>query len=334
MRWKLVQACLVLAVVATIVSPSLANAAECAPACITISGSVIGPMGEAVPDYNITFQRPNANFLAKTDAAGAFSIELALPTSSSQCYQVAGQPDAFYAHSSVAGKVCGTAAGVNLYPKIRSNSFSGSQKVYIPDPSVSQYIPVEVQALSRTYPAPFDGQPMPWTFGHYDPMSDEPYEYGEQHHGYGGVFNPPTVTKIADGVWKYAWTKTVYLKATKVGFYDFDWGRGDSVFNPMMECRMYWFGFGIESFTPARPLPGQTVTVTGRSLGSVPGAVRIRSTGQTSVIEGSSIVSWSDTSVTFVVPLNAKTGYLFLSPPSGVATNQLYLPLDATRLPV
>lgn len=325
-------------VAAAIAVPVVAQAASPCPvaACITIAGTAIGPMGEAVPNYNVSFQR-NDGFsqVVTTGADGRYYATLPTPAPN-QCYQIAGQSDAFYGNSNPGGRFC-ISATVNLTPKIRSNSFGSAQKVYYPDASVEMRIPIEVQALSRTNPAPFDGQPMPWNKEHHDPLAPHHHENGlneahdhNAHHGEPGVFDPPTITKIADGVYKYAWKITLTLPAGQYGHYDFDWGRAGSVYDPMMECRMIWFGYGLEQMSPAKAVPGQTITLTGRRFGTQSGRVMLKGAGL-SAIEGSSIVSWSDTSVTVVIPVTAKTGYISVEPASRIPTNALYLSLDPVK---
>ncbi len=321
-------------VTAFVFAPVMAHAAPCpAAACITISGRVTGPAGEAVPQYRVLVQRADGyNVTPITDATGRYEAVVPLP-SSTQCYQIVGQADAFYANATTPAKSCVTQT-VDLSAKVRTQSFSGSQKTYFPDASTSLTFPVEVQALSRSFPAPFDGAAMPWVFAYHDPHGAEAEEGGshEMEEGERGEFAAPAVTKIADGVWKYSWTRSITLPAGQPGYYDFDWGRGTSAFNPMMECRMYWFGYGADSLTPQRAIAGQTVTITGRRLGAEAGRVVLKGSGQVTVIEGSSIVSWTDSSVTFAVPPLAKTGWASIEPPSRVATNAVYLSLDPVKV--
>ncbi|HEX9697383.1 MAG TPA: IPT/TIG domain-containing protein [Actinomycetota bacterium] len=325
----------VFAVAAALFAPSAARAADpCpAPACITISGAVRGPSFEAVPEYRVLVQRADGyNVTVATNAAGEYAATVPLPSSASQCYQIVGQADAFYANSTTGAKQCATGR-VDLSPKVRLQSTLGEQKVYIPYATAGASISIEVSALSRTYPSPFDGAPLPWVRSHIDPLVDGEHEegYGHDHHGERGVFDAPSVRVIAPGVWQYRWTETMPLDGGP-GFYDMDWGRGVSAFDPMMECKMVWFGYGIDSASPSKALPGSTVTLSGRRLGATPGAVVLKGSGQVTTIAGSSIVSWSDSSVTFVVPPLAKTGWVAIVPPSGVASNAQYLDLDPVKV--
>lgn len=319
---------------AALVAPAAVRAADpCpAPACITISGTVRGPVFEAVSGYRVLVQRADGyNVTVVTDASGAYSATVPLPSSSSQCYQIVGQADAFYANAATGAKRCSTGR-VDLSPKVRIQGTLGEQKMYLPDASAPVALPVEVSALSRTYPAAFEGAPLPWVFKHSDPYQEASgggYEHG--HDGERGVFDAPSVRKIADEVWQYRWTRTIHLDHG-AGFYEMDWGRGASMFDPMMECKMIWFGYGIDSLAPSSAVPGQTVTIMGRKFGSTPGALVLAGSGQVTTISGSSIVSWSKTEITFVVPPLAKTGWISVLPPTNLPTNAAYLNLDPVRI--
>lgn len=334
----------VAAVAAALFAPGAARAADpCpAPACITVTGVVRGPAGEAVPEYRVLLQRADGyNVTVATDAAGAYRATVPMPSSASQCYQIVGQADAFYANSTTGAKQCATGS-VNLSPKVRLQSTLGEQKVYIPVATGGASIPIEVSALSRSNPAPFDGAPLPWVVEHHDPAGEHEQAEGAadghmhthehwMHHGSRGTFDPPSVRQIAPGVWQYRWTSTLHLDKGP-GFYDMDWGRGTSAFDPMMECKMVWFGYGIDAASPAKVVPGQTVTLSGRRFGAAPGLVVLKGSGQVTTIAGSSIVSWNDTSVTFVVPPLAKTGWVNVVPASNVPSNAQYLDLDPIRV--
>lgn len=343
MRLPLRSALPALAIAASILTPAASSAApDCpAPACITISGVVRGPNSEAVPDYRVLIQRADGyNTTVATGAAGTFTATVPVPSSSS-CYQVVGQADAFYANSTVPSKQC-TTGSVTLSPKIRLQSVLGEQKVYIPNATAGASIPIEVSALSRSYPAPFDGQALPWVIEHEDPAAEHehasPGEDGHMHihnhwmhHGLRGSFGAPSVRTIAPGVWQYRWTETLNLDAGP-GFYDMDWGRGTSAFDPMMECKMVWFGYGIDSLSPSKAVTGSTITLSGRRFGGHPGSVVLKGSGQVTTITGSSIVSWSDSSVTFIVPPLAKTGWASIVPASNVPSNATYLDLDPVKI--
>lgn len=343
MRLPLRSALPVIAIAASIVAPQASSAAtDCpAPACITISGAVRGPAFEAVPDYRVLIQRADGyNVTVVTDAAGTFQAAVPVPPSSS-CYQIVGQADAFYANSAVPSKQCATGS-VTLSPKVRLQSVLGEQKVYIRDAAPGTTVPIEVSALSRSYPAPFDGQTLPWVVEHEDPLAEHehitPGEDGHfhvhnhgLHHGETGTFGAPSVRSIAPGVWQYRWSETLRLDSGP-GFYDMDWGRGTSAFNPMMECKMVWFGYGIDSLSPAKAVTGSTVTLSGQRFGGHPGSVVLKGSGQVTTITGSNIVSWTDTSVTFIVPPLSKTGWASIVPPSNVPSNATYLDLDPVKI--
>lgn len=331
MRLPLRSALPVIAIAASILAPQASSAADCpAPACITISGDVRGPAFEAVPEYRVLIQRADGyNVTVATDAAGRFQAAVPVPSSSS-CYQIVGQADAFYANSRVPSKQCATGS-VTLSPKVRLQSVLGEQKVYIRDATPGATIPIEVSALSRTYPAPFDGQTLPWVAGHQDPIAEGGSNEEGHHEGESGAFGPPSVRVIAPGVWQYRWTETMRLDRGP-GFYDMDWGRGASAFDPMMECKMVWFGYGIDSMSPAKAVTGSTITLSGQRFGGHPGSVVLKGSGQVTTITGSSIVSWSDTSVTFIVPPLSKTGWAAVVPPSNVASNATYVDLDPVKI--
>lgn len=333
----------VAAITAAVFAPSAVRAADpCpAPACITISGTVRGPSGEAVPNYQVLIQRADGyNTTVATDAAGTYTATVPVP-SSSQCYQVVGRADAFYANSNTGVKQCATGR-VDLSPKVRIQSVAGDQKIYIPFATAGASIPIEISALSRSFPAPFAGAALPWVIEHHDPAADHTHAEGAadghmhthehwMHHGERGQFGEPSVRVIAPGVWQYRWTETLHLDRGP-GFYDMDWGRGTSAFDPMMECKMVWFGYGVDSVSPAKALPGQTVTLSGRRFGVTPSAVVIKGSGQVTTLSGSSIVSWSDTSVTFLVPPTAKTGWVNVVSASNVPSNAQFLDLDPVKV--
>lgn len=287
-------------------------------------------MGEAVPQYVVALQRADGySVTATTDAAGAYAATVPVPPANA-CYQVVGRSDAYYAQTGGAQKFC-TTSTVNLTPMIRINGIAGSQKVYIPDSSQQMAIPIRVSALSRSFPAPFDGQPLPWHAGFTKPDGTEPYS----HHAGGthGVFGAPEVRRLAENVWQYVWSSEMTLPANHAGFYDMEWGRDGSVFEPMMECQMVWFGFGIDS-PPQKAIPGGTVTINGRRFGAEPGSIVLKGSGAVTTISGTGIVSWSDTQIVFSVPPLAKTGWVSVVRPSGVPTNAQYLEIGPVRIPV
>lgn len=333
-----------LAVAAGMVAPSAAEAAGCpAPACIVISGTVAGPLGEAVPEYRVLVQRSDGyNVTVLTNGAGQYAAEVPVP-SPSVCYQIVGQADAYYTNSTTGQKQCASGV-VDLRPKIRIQSVVGQQKIFIASTNATTTIPIEISALSRRYPAAFDGQALPWVIEHHDPSAshshiapnaDEHFHVHDHslHHGQTGVFVPPSVRTIAPGVWQYRWNAAMTLPTNAPGYYDMDWGRGASVFDPMMECKMVWFGYGLTQVAPAQTLPGSTVTASGIRLGVVPGKLVLRSAGQVTTIEGNAILSWSDTSVTFVVPPLAKSGWIAAVTPARVISNAQYLALETLRIP-
>ncbi|HEX9695686.1 MAG TPA: carboxypeptidase regulatory-like domain-containing protein [Actinomycetota bacterium] len=320
-------------IAAAVVTAGPAGALEpCPPvACIAINGAVVAPHGEPVPDYTVIAQRSDGyNETTTTNADGRFAFALPMSTPD-RCYQIVGQANAFHANTRGPAKQCSTAA-VTLSPAYRINAFSGYQKNFIHDSSRKAYPKVEVSALSRTFPAPFHTDPLPWVLEHHDPSDGGGYEPGWGHaHEYGtrGEFDPPTVRTIADGVWQYQWRKTIKLPADEPGFYGMDWGRAGSVFDPMMDCRMYWFGFGISGASPAKAVPGTVVTISGVRLGDEKGTLVLKGGGQVTTIGGAHIVSWTPSEVRFLVPPTAKTGWISVVPPSGIPTNEQPLAVGA-----
>lgn len=309
-------------IVAGVTTASPAGAVEPCPevACITVSGTVTGPHGERVRDYTVIAQRSDGyNETIKTKTDGAFTFSLPLPAPNA-CYQIAGRADPFYTVSNVTQKQC-TTGTVTLQPKYRINGLSGQQKTYLGNATRAVDVPVEVSALSRTFPAPFANDPLPYVFSHHHPDDKVNGIDDHVHHGATGFFDPPSVRKIGDGVWQYRWTDSIKLPGGRPGYYDMDWGRGTSVYSPMMECRMIWFGFGTATLAPAKAAPGTVVTINGQRMGSEPGAVVIKGSGQVTRIDGAQIVSWTPATVKFLVPPGAKSGWVAVVPPSGVATN-------------
>lgn len=309
-------------IVAGVTTASPASAVEPCPqvACITVSGTVAGPHGERARDYVVIAQRADGyNETIKTKSDGTFAFSLPLPTPNA-CYQIAGQADPFYTATSIPQKQCSTST-VALQPKYRINGISGQHKTYLGNAARNVEVPVEVSALSRTFPAPFANDPLPYMFAHHHPDDKVNGFDDHMHHGAAGTFDPPSVRKIGPGVWQYRWVDSIKLPGGQPGFYDMDWGRGDSVYSPMMECRMVWFGYGIAKLSPSKATPGTVVTLDGQRLGSEPGSVVIKGSGQVTTIEGAQIVSWTPTKVQFVLPPTAKTGWVAVVPPSGVATN-------------
>jgi hypothetical protein len=295
-------------------------------ACTDISVVVVDAHGQPVPQYGVTAQRADGyNETQATNNAGRIEFHLPLPPPNG-CYQIVGRPDPYYANTFLPYKVCNDAT-VSLRPLYRINGISGQQKVYLGDTSTTITVPVVVSALSRTYPAPFHGDALPYIFEHHAPLADGEHEHGGETEELGQqYFGAPSVQQIADGVWQYLWRYDVALPAHMPGYYDMDWGRNGSTFSPMMECRMIWFGFGIGSISPARATPlVTTVTVTGRHLGNNPGSLVVRGSGQVTTISGSQIVSWTDSAVRFTVPVGTKNGWVTVVPPSGVPTNAQYL---------
>lgn len=309
-------------IVAGVTTAGPAGAVEPCPqvACITVSGTVVAPHGEPVRDYTVLAQRADGyNETIKTAADGTFAFTLPIPAPSA-CYQIAGKSDPFFTVSNVPQKQC-TTNTVTLQPKYRINGLSGMQKTYLGNAARNVEIPVEVSALSRTFPAPFANDPLPYVFEHRHPEDTAGGMDNHVHHGATGFFDPPVVRKIGNGVWQYRWIDSIKLPGGRPGYYDMDWGRGTSVFNPMMECRMIWFGYGTAKLAPAKATPGTIVTIDGQRLGSEPGRVVIKGSGQVTVVEGAQIVSWTPSQVKFIVPPATKSGWVAVVPPSGVPTN-------------
>jgi len=309
-------------IAAAVVTANPAGAAEpCPPvACVAINGAVVAPHGERASDYTVIAQRSDGyNETVKTTRDGSFAFALPIPPPNG-CYQIVGQSDPFYTTSHVPAKQCASAT-VTLRPKYRINGISGQQKVYLGSALKNVEIPVEVSALSRTFPAPFADDPLPYVFSHHHPDDKVSGLDDHVHHGATGNFDPPVVRKIAAGVWQYRWIDSIKLPGGQPGYYDMDWGRGTSVFNPMMECRMIWFGYGISKSSPAKATPGSIVTIDGQRFGTAAGSVVLKGSGQVTTISGSSILSWSPTQVKFIVPPTAKSGWVAVVPPSGVPTN-------------
>ena len=289
-------------------------------ACTDVTGTVFDPHGNPAPSYQVVAKRADGyNETTTTDAAGHYEFHLPVP-GPNNCYQIVGTPDPYYTKSSWSQKAC-VDAHVDLHPSYRINGVTGLQKVYLGDTSADVSIPTSVSALSRTFPAPFDGDRLTYAFDYLSPAGGEEEEIAE------GSFAAPEVRQIADGVWQYLWTETVTLPSHKVGYYDMDWGE-DTVFSPMMDCRMIWFGYGTSAISPSEALPTTTVTLTGQNLGSTPGSVVLKGSGSITTITGPNIVSWSDTQVKFIIPLGAKSGWAAAVPPSGVKTNAQYIKVD------
>lgn len=301
------------------------------PACTDITVVAVDAHGNPAPSYAVTAQRADGyNETKSTDGAGRIEFHLPVPPPNG-CYQIVGRSDAFYANSNLPYKLCGDAT-IGLRPMYRINGISGLQKVFLGDTSSTITVPVEVSALSRTFPAPFDGDKLPYIFEYHSPFDASSGEH--EHDGHGEeldqqYFPAPTVRQIAEGVWQYLWKYDIALPAHEPGYYDMDWGRNGSTFNPMMECRMIWFGFGTQSISPSKATAVLTkITITGQHLGSTPGSLVLKGAGQVTTISGSAIEKWTDSSVTFTLPLGAKSGWISVVPPSGLATNAQYVAVN------
>ncbi|MHB8512886.1 MAG: carboxypeptidase regulatory-like domain-containing protein [Actinomycetota bacterium] len=318
------------------------SAAACPdPVCTIITGSVVDRHGNAIPSYKVSVLKGDGyGESTTTDDSGQFSFALP-PATPNDCYEVYGSADAFYSNTVDRNKAC-SSTQITLRPYYRINGVSGTQKVYLGDVSSSVSIPVTISALSRTNPAPFANDPLAYEFDHYNSAdtngaptgtSSDAEWVGHESPEHSGWFDAPTVRKIADGVWQYLWNETITLPDHTPGYYDMDWGTraGDktTVFSPMMECRMIWFGYGLESISPATALPGQTITLSGQRLGDQPGVVIIKGSGQVTTISGSEILSWSDTQVQFLLPPGSKSGWVSVVPPTSVRTNAESLTVGA-----
>lgn len=325
---------------------ALADSPCPAAVCTVLTGRALDRHGLPVPAYKVSVLKGDGyGESTVTDTDGSFSFTLP-PATLNNCYQVYGSADAYYAPSSFARKMCGSGS-VTLHPFYRIQGVSGLQKVYLGSTSRTVTLPIEISALSRTYPAPFANDPLAYEFDHRHPADTSPdtspvdaaptpaQEEGISvaHPGDDGHFAAPVVREIADGVWQYLWKQTIALPDHTPGFYDMDWGvkAGDkaSVFSAMMDCRMVWFGYGLGSLAPSKALPGSTITLTGQRLGSEPGIVIMKGSGQVTTISGASILSWTNTSVQFVLPVNAKTGWVSVLPKNGVRTNAQPLTVGA-----
>lgn len=302
---------------------------QCAgPACIAIDGVVTDPHGNPAPQYQVDVQRADGfHESTKTNASGWFFFKVPLPTPNN-CYQIVGRPDAYYTTSNFSQKACSSTT-VDLQPKYRTNGVTGYQKVYLGDIRQTVTVPVSVSALSRTYPAPFHHDHLPWLISHRNPSDVVGRGQEHVHHGSTGHFDEPVVRKIANGVWQYLWSGNIVLPEHVAGFYDLGWGGHHSVFSPMMDCRMVWFGFGTASIAPSKALPGTKVSITGQRFGSAPGAAVLKGQGQVTRIEGAQIVTWTDSKIEFLVPPTAKSGWVTIEMPSGVTTNAQPLTIGA-----
>lgn len=293
-----------------------AQAADPCPValCIQIDGFAEDPHGNPAPHYTVVAQRNDGyHETTTTDADGHFTLQLPMPLPT-DCYAVSGRADQFYANASGGKRVCDTGT-LTLKPKFRIHG-TGASKVFLGDVTKHIWIPVTVYALSRSNPAPFELDELPYSFAH---------DHGSTEHGHArssGVLGDPAVKQIARNVWQHTWSTTIHLPSHIPGFYDMDWGKGYSVFNPMSDARKVWFGYGIATINPSTVVPGSPVTVTGVRLGSQPGTVSVQGIETT-------VAEWTDTSITFIVPPTAKTGYVVATPPSGVATNPLFLKVGA-----
>lgn len=299
------------------------------PACTDITVNVRDPHNNPIGEYTVIAQRADGyNETKTTDAGGRVQFNLPIPPPNG-CYQVVGQSTPYHANSFLPYKVCNDAT-VGLNPLYRINGISGQQKVFLGDTSSTITVPVVVSALSRTFPAPFAGDKLPYIFEHHRPHEAGEHDHGGETEELGQqYFGTPTVNEIAPGIWQYLWDNEIELPAHEPGYYDMDWGRNGSTFSPMMECRMIWFGYGIGSISPAKTTPVLTkVTVTGKHLGNAIGTLVVKGSGAVTTITAKNISSWTDSAITFTVPIGTKTGWVTVVPPSGVGTNAQYLQVN------
>lgn len=322
MRRGLRTALLALAPIVLILSSFSAAAIEPCPneACTDIAGVVLDPHGNPVPFYPVIATRegdPGYREKTSTDAGGRYAFHLP-PATLNGCYHVMGQANDYYAQSSPTKRLCSDTTA-NLYPKYRINLVGGVHSKFIPDDSRDVALPVTIRALSRTNPAPFAGDPLPWELEFQGPQDPAHTEIG------GGVFSEPQVGRVAEGVWEYRWAGSVTLPAGRPGHYDMDWGakaEEGSLFNPMMECLMVWYGFGLTAVQPAKALPGTMVTLSGTLVGDSPGKIQLQGPGRVWWVSGSSILSWSDRRIEFLLPVDAKSGWVTAWTAGGAHTNR------------
>lgn len=292
------------------------------PACTDITGAVADRHGNPIPGYVVVARHNSSNYTeqATTDAAGRYELHMPLGTPT-DCYTVFGQANEYYSGTTYPKRVCGDAtANFSPFYRLYLDQWSGEeQATFLADGSAAVEIPVRVVVNSKTFPAPFRNDPLAWDLGFQGPQQKD-------EESLGGTFDAPEVREAAPGIWQYRWRGSI--TAARAGHYDMDWGvkTGESsVFEPGMECKMVWFGFGITSVSPARILQGSTATVSGIRLGDAPGRLELIGKGKKWQISGSSILSWTDTEVRFVVPLDATSGRLTAWTASGTPTNRRYL---------
>lgn len=305
---------------------------------ITISGRVTDPHGNPVPSYPVIATREGGvcREQTTTDANGSYTLDLPFgdPT---HCYYVMGQADEFYAQTKPTKKLCGDTRGVNLLAKYRISLVGHTHSRFIVDDSKDVLIPVIVYAHARTPKVPFAPVPLAWVF-RYEPLGKGDHELLGQ-----GALTDPEVRQIREGVWEYRWVTSVTLPARKPGHYDMDWGAKadpNSIFNPMMECLMVWFGFGITGVSPSEgALPGQVVTVSAKGLGDARGEVILYNrlvkdswNREVGAVPSVLVLSWSDTEVRFLLPADARTGWLQVKTGSGARTNRFPITVGAAGI--
>jgi hypothetical protein len=287
--------------------------ATCSDAvCIDVTGKVIDPHGNGVPNINVWAQGAGSQRVnTTTNAAGAYELHLPQQTGTNNCWLIGGSPDMFYAIGN-AGTHC-TDGTVNIPALYRTvaQAPAGREFFY---PSTTQSVPMdlEVWANSHTYPAPFENDPMRWT------ITDHPLGESVKRVAQDGAFSTRTVTKIGD-VYHYVWRHHIIIEPHGASMVHVDWGL-NSTFHSMMDCRMLWFGFGMQKISPSNALPGQVVTIEGVGFGTKLGRVYMTTDRGTrsSYVDPSNILSWTPTKVEFIVPVNGSSGFFRLYNASGI----------------
>lgn len=280
--------------------------------CIDITGKVVDPHGNGVPNIAVWAQGAGQHREETvTDASGAYQFHLPQQTGFNGCWLIGGKPDMFYAVGT-AGSFCKDST-VNIPSAYRTVAQAPKGREYF-YPDATQPVPMdlEVYANAHTYPAPFHNDPMTWV------VTDHPLGTSTKVIAQQGTFSQMTVTKIGD-VYKYVWKHHILIQPHGESMVHVDWGIG-STFANMMDCRMLWFGFGITKISPSNALPGQVVTIDGLGFGTKTGRIymQIERGTKAGYIDPSNIVSWSPTRIQFVVPVNGWSGYLRVFNASGL----------------
>ena len=304
--------------------------------CIDITGTVVDPHGNGVPDIVVWAQGAGQNRETTTsDANGHYTFHLPNQTSYQGCYLIGGKPDPYYAVG-VAGNFCKDGV-VNIQTAYRSIAQAPKGREYVyTDVTKPVTMDLAVQALSHTYPAPFENDPMTFT------VTNHPLGASTRSVMQEANFSERTVSKVGEA-WLYVWKEHITITPTGASMVHVDWGF-HSVFANMMDCRMLWFGFAMTKVSPDNVLPSQIATIDGYGFGTKKGKIYIpleRGT-KAGYVDPNNIVSWTPTQIQFIVPTNAWSGWFRvynssgLGPPClglslGTPSSKLWLSVDAQK---